>query len=92
MKRNIVGALAIGCSLAAFGAGTATWTDSSNVPWLFTWQNDGTATIGNGSAPSAENKAKYAGSVVIPATVYRDGEPYKVTAIEANALNGCIHP
>ncbi len=89
MKRNIVGALAIGCSLAAFGAGSATWTDSSNVPWIFTWQSDGTATIGNGSAPSAENKAKYAGNVVVPATVYRDGEPYKVTAIEANALNGC---
>ena len=89
MKRNIVGALAIGCSLAALGAGSATWTDSSNVPWIFTWQSDGTATIGTGSAPSAENKAKYAGSVVVPATVYRDGEPYKVTAIEANALNGC---
>ena len=89
MKKTMTAVMALGSCLAAFGGGTATWTDSTNVPWIFMWQDNGTATIGNGLAPSSENKAKYAGSVVIPATVYRDGEPYKVTAIEANALNGC---
>ena len=89
MKKTVAAAMALGCCLAAFGGGTARGMDVYGMPWTFVWRDDGTATIGTGSEPTPEDNAKYTGSVVVPATVYREGEPYKVTAIAENALYGC---
>ena len=50
-----------------------------------------TTTDGSPSATVIKGSDAYSGDVVIPATVEFNGGTRKVTAISAEAFNGCIH-
>jgi len=86
---NVDGTIKLNMEMEVENGGVARWKDASGIWWTFVWQDDGTATIGTGAEPSAADKALYKGTVVLPATVYREGKPYKVKAIAPKALYGC---
>ena len=86
---NADGTIKLNLKMEVENGGVARWKDASGIWWTFVWQDDGTAMLGTGAEPPAADKALYKGTVVLPSTVYREGKPYKVTAIAPKALYGC---
>lgn len=88
MKKIGIAGMAAFAALAVFGDGTATVTTPWGNRFDIRWHDDGTATIGTGSAPSSPDQ--YGFYVTIPDTVeLDDGRTFKVTAIAPYAFKGC---